>query len=68
MLRRIDTVLTLLENPNSRITERTPSEEPQEEVTPVFEARVVVPGNSMTEPLEEVFTAVHDTLVNATGV
>lgn len=48
MLRRIDLVLNQLENPNAR-TDQTPPEEQQEEVTPVFEARVIVPNNAFTE-------------------
>lgn len=66
MLRRAEGVLNQLENPTARPSEQTSSEEPQEEVTPVFEARVIVPSNSLNEPIEEVISAVQNTLMNAT--
>lgn len=64
MLRRTESVLNQLENPTAR-TEQTPQEEPQEEVTPVFEARVIVP-TSLNEPIDEafVFSAVQNPLFN----
>lgn len=67
MLRRAETVLNLLENPQTRTTENNPPEEPQDEVTPLFEARVIVPTNQMNEPIDEalVLSAVQDTLLNA---
>ncbi|KRT83619.1 hypothetical protein AMK59_3956 [Oryctes borbonicus] len=67
MLRRAEGVLSQLENP-SRGTDQPSSEEPQEEVTPIFEARVIVPSNSLNEPIDEVISAVHDSLLNATPV
>lgn len=69
MLKRAEAVIKSLEDPQSRPTEQpTPPEEPQEEVTPVFEARVIVP--SMNEPLDEalVFSAVEDSLLNVGAV
>lgn len=65
MLRRAEGVLNQLENPTARGTEQASSEEPQEEVTPVFEARVIVPSNSLNEPIDEVISAVQNSLLNA---
>lgn len=67
MLRRAETVLNLLENPQARTTETNPPEESQDEVTPLFEARVIVPTSQMNEPIDEAFvlSAVQDTLLNA---
>ncbi|KAK9881545.1 hypothetical protein WA026_016423 [Henosepilachna vigintioctopunctata] len=60
MLRRAELVIIQLENPNGS-TEQTPLEDPQDEVTPVIEARVIVPNNS-SEPLDEaaILSAVHN--------
>lgn len=69
MLKRAEAVIKSLEDPQARSTEQlTPPEEPQEEVTPVFEARVIVP--SMNEPLDEalVLSAVENTLLNVGAV
>ncbi|XP_022904804.2 large proline-rich protein bag6 isoform X1 [Onthophagus taurus] len=54
MFRRAEAVLNLLENPQLRGNEQPPSEEPQEEVTPVLEARVIVPTN----PMDDIMAAV----------
>ncbi|XP_072393525.1 uncharacterized protein [Diabrotica undecimpunctata] len=66
MLRRAETLIRLLEeNPSGRPQEQ-PSEENQEEdeeVTPVIEARVIVPNS--VEPIDDVISAVQDTLMNA---
>lgn len=64
MLRRTETVLNQLENPAAR-GDQTPPEEPQEEITPVFEARVIVP-NALNDPIDEAFvlSAVQDTIFN----
>lgn len=43
MMRRAEAVIGLLENPNARAQEQNTGEEQEEEVTTVFEARVVVP-------------------------
>ncbi|KAI4471692.1 large proline-rich protein bag6 [Holotrichia oblita] len=67
MLRRAECVLSQLENPTSRNSDQASSEEPQEEVTPVFEARVIVPGSSLNEPIDEVISAVQNRLLNATA-
>lgn len=67
MLRRAETVIGLLENPSSRPQEQTPPEENQEEeVTPVIEARVIVPTNN-AESINEaiVMNAVQNSLMNA---
>lgn len=69
MLKRAEAVIKSLEDPQSRPTEQTtPPEEPQEEVTPVFEARVIVP--SMNEPIDEalVLSAVENSLLNVGAV
>lgn len=69
MLKRAEAVIKSLEDPQSRPAEQpTPPEEPQEEVTPVFEARVIVP--SMNEPLDEalVLSAVENSLLNVGAV
>ncbi|GJQ76871.1 hypothetical protein Trydic_g15077 [Trypoxylus dichotomus] len=68
MLRRAEGVLSQLENPTSRGTDQPSSEEPQEEVTPIFEARVIVPSNSLNEPIDEVISAVHNSFLNAAPV
>ncbi|KAJ8968599.1 hypothetical protein NQ317_004415 [Molorchus minor] len=67
MLRRAEAVIRLLENPTTRPQEQTSAEETQdEEVTPVIEARVLVPANN-TEPIDEtmVLNAVQSSLMNA---
>lgn len=68
MLRRAEAVIRVLENPSARPSDQTPPEEPQEEVTPVIEARVIVPSAN-NEPFNEemVLSAVHDSLLQATG-
>lgn len=65
MLRRAEALIQQLENPSARLPEQPANEETQEEeeVTPVFEARVIVPNNSA--PLDDVVSAVHDTLFNS---
>lgn len=70
MLRRAEAVLNLLENPQARPSETNPPEETQDEVTPIFEARVIVPTNQMNEPIDEalVLSAVQDTLLNASSM
>lgn len=70
MLRRAEAVLNILENPQTRTTDQTPPEEAQEEVTPVFEARVIVPSHHLNEPIDEalVLSAVQNTLLNADSV
>lgn len=44
MLLRAEHILRTLENPTERPAEQPVSEETQEEVTPVFEAQIVVPN------------------------
>uniref|UniRef100_A0A6P7GL72 Large proline-rich protein BAG6 n=1 Tax=Diabrotica virgifera virgifera TaxID=50390 RepID=A0A6P7GL72_DIAVI len=69
MLRRAENLIRVLEqNPSGRSQEQAAEENPEEEeeVTPVIEARVIVPNpNSGVEPIEDVLSAVHDTLLNA---
>ncbi|XP_056647813.1 large proline-rich protein bag6-B isoform X2 [Diorhabda sublineata] len=67
MLRRAEAVIQMLENPTARSQDQPASEENQEdeEVTPVIEARVVVPNN--IEPIDEVLNAVQNTLMNASN-
>lgn len=67
MLRRAEAVIQQLENPSTRNQEQQTSEEnaEEEEVTPVIEARVIVPNNH--EPIDDVLTAVQNTLINATA-
>ncbi|KAJ8927917.1 hypothetical protein NQ314_019547, partial [Rhamnusium bicolor] len=68
MLRRAEAVIRLLENPSTRPQEQSPPEENQEEeVTPVIEARVIVPANN-SEPIDEamVLNAVQNSLIHAT--
>ncbi|CAH1179566.1 unnamed protein product [Phaedon cochleariae] len=67
MLRRAETAIQLLENPSARTPEQANPEENQdeEEVTPVIEARVIVPNN--VEPIDQVLNAVQDTLLNASA-
>ncbi|CAH0547365.1 unnamed protein product [Brassicogethes aeneus] len=70
MLRKAEAVIRLLENPSARPSEQTPPEENQEEeVTPVIEARVIVPSNT-NEPIDEamVLSVVQDSLYNAGSV
>lgn len=65
MLKRADAVIRSLEDPQARSNDQSPpSEEPQEEITPVFEARVIVPNTN--EPLDEalVLSAVENSLMN----
>ncbi|XP_018580281.1 large proline-rich protein bag6 isoform X2 [Anoplophora glabripennis] len=67
MLRRAEAVIQLLENPSTRPQEQSPPEENQEEeVTPVIEARVIVPTNN-SESIDEamVLNAVQNSLMNA---
>lgn len=66
MLRRAEAVILQLENPSSR-QDQSANEETQEdeEVTPVIEARVIVPNNN--EPIDDVLNAVQNTLINATA-
>ncbi|KAF2896772.1 hypothetical protein ILUMI_09390, partial [Ignelater luminosus] len=47
MLRRAEAVLTALENPTARPADQPAQEETQEEVTPIFEARVIVPSEAV---------------------
>lgn len=63
MLRRTENVLNQLENPSAR-SGQSPPEEQQEEVTPVFEARVIVPNSALNEPIDEAFvlSAVQNTI------
>lgn len=67
MLRRAEAVILQLENPSSRQQDQSANEETQEdeEVTPVIEARVIVPNNN--EPIDDVLNAVQNTLINATA-
>ncbi|XP_050511240.1 large proline-rich protein bag6-A isoform X4 [Diabrotica virgifera virgifera] len=69
MLRRAENLIRVLEqNPSGRSQEQAAEENPEEEeeVTPVIEARVIVPNpNSGVEPIEDVLSAVQDTLLNA---
>ncbi|XP_064215917.1 large proline-rich protein BAG6 isoform X2 [Tribolium castaneum] len=67
MLRRAEAVISLLENPSARPNEQATSEEQQEEeVTPIIEARVIVPpGNSDSIDEAMVLSAVQNTLFDA---
>ncbi|VEN55957.1 unnamed protein product [Callosobruchus maculatus] len=66
MLRRAEAVLNLLENPSARPEEQNQTDENQEEeVTPVIEARVIVPNNN--GPINDVINAVQNSLIEATG-
>lgn len=66
MLRRAEAVLNVLENPQTRTSETNPPEETQDEVTPLLEARVIVPTNQINSIDEAmVLSAVQDTLLNA---
>jgi hypothetical protein len=67
MLRRAEAVINLLENPAARPNEQATSEEQQEEeVTPIIEARVIVPpGNNETIDEAMVLSAVQNTLFDA---
>lgn len=69
MLKRAEAVIKSLEDPQARPVEQaTPPEEPQEEVTPVFETRVIVPG--INEPIDAalVLSAVQNSLLNVGAV
>lgn len=67
MLRRVEAILNILENPTARPADVVPPEEPQEEVTPVFEARVIVPRGD-SAPLEEtLLEAVQENLAQTSG-
>ncbi|XP_074038258.1 large proline-rich protein bag6-A isoform X3 [Leptinotarsa decemlineata] len=65
MLRRAEAVLQLLENPSARSLEPSTAEENQEEeeVTPVIEARVIIPNN--TDPIDEVLSVVQNSVITA---
>ncbi|KAG5900468.1 hypothetical protein JTB14_010882 [Gonioctena quinquepunctata] len=66
MLRRAEAVIQTLENPSARPQEQPAPDENQEEeeeVTPVIEARVIVPSN--IDPIDEVLSAVQNTFMNA---
>ena len=67
MLRRADAVITLLENPSARPNDQPSTDEQQEEeVTPIIEARVIVPpGNNETIDEAMVLSAVQNTLFDA---
>lgn len=69
MLRRAEAVLNALENPSLPVPEQTAQEEPQEEVTPVFEARVIVPSNGANDLIDEavVLSAVQNTLLQVSN-
>lgn len=68
MLRRAEAVIRLLENPSARPNEQATLEDNQEEeeVTPVIEARVIVPRHG-NEPIDQamVLSAVQNSLMNA---
>lgn len=68
MLRRAEAVIRLLENPSARPNEQPSADDNQEEeeVTPVIEARVIVPSNG-NEPIDQamVLSAVQNSLMNA---
>ncbi|CAG9856439.1 unnamed protein product [Phyllotreta striolata] len=69
MLNRAEAVIRLLENPNARQQEQSATNENQEEeeVTPVIEARVILPSNFDTiENLNAEINAVENTLNNTT--
>lgn len=62
-------MIRALEDPQSRQTEQNPTvEDAQEEVTPVYETRVIVPNSS--EPIDEdlVLSAVQNSLLDAGAV
>lgn len=66
MLRKAEAVVRLLENPSARPNEQPqPEDNQEEEVTPVIEARVIVPSNA-NEPIDEqmVLSAVQNSLFN----
>ncbi|CAH1106518.1 unnamed protein product [Psylliodes chrysocephalus] len=68
MLGRAEAVIRLLESPNARHQDQplaNENQEEEEEVTPVIEARVIVPSN--IEPIDEVLNAVQNTLLNASN-
>lgn len=67
MLRRAEAVINLLENPTARPNDQMNLEEQQdEEVTPIIEARVVVPpGNNETIDEAIVLSAVQNTLFDS---
>lgn len=67
MLRRAEAVIQLLENPSARPQEQAQTEENQEEeeVTPVIEARVIVPSDN--EPIQDVLNELQNNLVNSAG-
>ncbi|XP_030750406.1 large proline-rich protein bag6-A isoform X2 [Sitophilus oryzae] len=55
MLRNAENIIRRLENPTSS-TEQAPEEQPEEEMTPVIEARVIVPTNG-DQPIDETVIA-----------
>lgn len=61
MLLRAEQIISFLENPNN---ETEPPDDSQDEVTPVIEARVIVPSNG--EPIDEAFvlSAVQNSIMN----
>lgn len=70
MLRKAEAVVRLLENPSARPNEQPqPDDNQEEEVTPVIEARVLVPTNE-NEPIDEamVLSAVQNSLFNVGAV
>lgn len=69
MLTRAEAIIRFLEDPQGRNPEQSPVfEEQQEEVTPLFEARVIVPDTN--EPIDEnlAFSALENSLRNIGAV
>lgn len=61
MLRHAEATIAWLENPSQP---RTQNDDVQVEVTPVFEARVIVPASSSENIDENFMNAVHSSLLN----
>lgn len=70
MLRRAELVLQALENPTGRPADQPTPLEPFEEVTPVFEARVIVPNVRQGSALDDqnILAAVERSLLNSAGL
>lgn len=72
MLRRADAILTQLEDPSGTRARESPTEEPSDDVTPVFAAQVYMPNAGSDDALAAAVSAVenglHEQPVNGAAV
>lgn len=60
MLKRADNILNHLEDPQGTRNRESPTDEPQDDVTPVYAAQVLVPNNGSEEALAAALSAVEN--------